>query len=674
MSKHLWVFLGGLAILAAVNMIVGCDTGTTPDLGGGDDTGTEGFNGPIVGRVKGVVSLPDGSPIEGVTVTQVGTENMAQTASNGYYELLDVTPGDVMVRFTKRGYTGNTRDVEVSGWETRTLNARLLEVDAYQTLATSAGGRVETSEFKIDFPANGYVSKADGTPLNGAVEVAVTHIDPTTDEIWAAPNDFTALAGPEETLVGLMSYAMVDVQMTVDGEEAELASNVVAAVEMVIPDNLPEMQQIQMGDVIPTWHFDEAQGIWVHEGETTVIPSTTDPGRMAGTIQAPYFSAWNLDDCWMAADQNGNQVQVCANQPITCVTGIIDDVGENDVIGADVYSGAQNFQGAVSGTTDEDGRYILWPIMEGAVIDVRAEVVIGNTTYSTTDGSYAVAAPGGVSLTSFPTDWTQCMEVPDIEIPACVVGAVVEVDNRRLWDGNGAVIEDATTGKAYFFEPDGAPETCSNIDPVDLPEDTCDIVPVEDDMMDFFWGQEPLDAGQDVEVIAGNDTVTLEQIERVPDDHYYEVSTVETPLPFDTWMDIRATGQQGNVNGGIPALDIQQGLPMGREVITTDPPVEDFFAIERNRPMPIRTQTYDDEAWGNIAMIVPEDTSQGICLCRFKDDGAFDVPADVTARLPEGPAAMIISRIKADLQQMPNGYWARTLGRASTTTIGDIQN
>jgi len=35
---------------------------------------------------------------------------------------------------------------------------------------------------------------------------------------------------------------------------------------------------------------------------------------------------------------------------------------------------------------------------------------------------------------------------------------------------------------------------------------------------------------------------------------------------------------------------------------------------------------------------------------------------------------MIISRIKADLQQMPNGYWARTLGRASTTMIGDIQN
>ena len=674
MNKHLGYFFGGLAILAAINLCVGCDTGVAPDLGGGDDPGTSDFNGPMVGRIKGIVALPDGSPIEGVTATLVDTENTALTDANGYYELTDVTPGDVLVRFTKRGYTSNMRNATITGWETQSVSARLLEADVVRTMATHAGGRVESSEFKIDFPANGFVSKADGTPLTGDVEIAVTHIDPSTDEIWAAPSDFTALAGPQDTTVGLMSYAMVDVQMTVDGEEAELADDAIAAVELVIPENLPDMQQIGLGDTIPTWHFDESLGIWVHEGETTVVPSTTDPGRMAGTIDAPYFSAWNLDDCWMAQDMEGNQVQVCANQPITCVTGLVEDVGNNDVIGADVYAGANNFQGAVSGSTDDTGRYILWPIMEGALLDIRAEVTIGNTRYSKMDGSYAVVAPGGVSLTAAPTDWTQCMEVPEIEIPACVVGAVVEVDNRRMWDGNGAVIEDATTGKAYFFEPDGAPETCSDIEPVDLPEDTCEIIPTEDDMMDFFWGQEPLDAGTDVEVSAGNDDFIMEQVERVPDDHYYEASTVEQPLPFDTWMDIRADGQQGNVNGGIPALDIQQGLPMGRELIPTDPPVEDFFSIRRQQGMPIRTQTYDDEAWGNIAMIVPEDTSGGICLCRFKDDGAFDVPADITSQLPEGPAAMIISRIKADLQQMPNGYWARTLGRASTTMIGDIQN
>ena len=671
--KHLWVFLGALGILAAINLSIGCDTSVAPDLGGGGDGDTEGFNGPMVGRVKGVVSLPDGSPIEGVRVGLPDTDNFTTTGDNGYYELIDVEPGEVQVRFTKRGFTTNMRDTEVDGWETRTLNARLLGVDAIALLGSADGGSVETSEFRVDFRAGSFVSKADGTAISGDVEVAVTHIDPTTDEIWAAPNDFTALAGEDDITVGLSSYAMVDVQMTADGEEVELADGQPASVEMVIPDDLPEMQQIELGDTIPIWHFDDDLATWVLEGETTVVPSTTDPGRLAGRLDAPYFSAWNLDDCWMAQDLDGNQVQVCANQPITCVTGVVDDVGNNPVIGADVFSAANNFQGTVSGTTDDDGRYMLWPIMQGAAIDVRVDVVVGDTNWAASDGTYAVSAPGGVSLTTPPTDPSQCMEIPTIEIPTCVVGAVVEIDNRRMWNGPNA-IEDATTGKAYFFEPDGTPETCSNIEPVDMPEDTCEIVPTEDDMMDFFWGQQPLDAGHDIEVSSGADDIRLEQVERVQDDHYYEASTVEAPLPFDTWMDIRATGQQGNVNGGIPALDLVQGLPMGREMRPSDPPMDEFFQARRGQPMQIRTETADDEAWGNIAMIVPEDASNGICLCRFKDDGAFDVPADVMQQLPQGPAAMIISRIKTDMQKMPNGYWARTLGRASTTMIGDVTN
>ena len=136
MNRHLGYFLGGLAILAAINLIAGCDNGVAPDLGGGDDPGTSDFNGPMVGRVKGIVSLPDGSPIEGVTATLVDTENTAQTDTDGYYELTDVAPGDVLVRFTKRGYTSNMRGTTVDGWETRSLSARLLEADVVRTMPT----------------------------------------------------------------------------------------------------------------------------------------------------------------------------------------------------------------------------------------------------------------------------------------------------------------------------------------------------------------------------------------------------------------------------------------------------------------------------------------------------------------------------------------------------------
>ena len=656
----------GIALLLA--FAVGCDNGAPPDTtGGGDDDGTLAYTGPIVGRVKGVVTLPDGSGIEGVQVALVGTELSATTSVTGYYEIDEVTPDELTLQFTKRGYTGNTKETEVTGWETRTVNARLLEVDGMGLVGVAAGGRVETSELKVDFPANAFVDMS-GSPVSGDVQVSVTHIDPTTDEILAAPNQFTALAGDDgDITVGLASYAMVDVQMTMDGDEVQLADGVNAELEMVIPDDLPEMQQIGLGDTVPYWHFDEDLATWVYEGETTVIPSTTDPGRMAAKIDAPYFSAWNLDDCWWEQDLDGNNVQVCANMPITCVAGNVDDVGNNQVIGADVYAAANNFQGTISGTSDEDGTYILWPIMEGAVIDISVDVVVGQSNYHAQDGSYTVASPDGSSLTSPPTDPSQCMQVPVIEIPTCVVGAVVEVDNRRMWEGVN-VIEDATTGKAYFFEPDGTPETCSNIEPVDMPEDTCEIMPTEDDVLDFFWGQEPLDAGHEVQVVTGNDTFQMEQVERIPDDHFYEASTIEQPLPFDTRMDVYAYGQQGD----IPEVDLPAALPMGRELRTTDPPMDQWFTLTRDQGLPIRTETYDSEAWGNIAMIIPEDTSQGICMCRFKDDGSFDIPAEVTGLLPKGPAAILISRIKADIEQLPNGYWARTLGRSSTTMIGEI--
>jgi len=664
--------VGGIAAIATL-AVLGCETTFETGFDGNDGSSLDTHNGPVVGRVKGMVTLPDGSPIEGVTISVQGLELATETDSNGYYELLDVSPGDTIVRFTKRGYTTNIRDTEIDGWETRTLNARLLEVDAMRVLGSEVGGRVQTPELKIDFPAGAFVSKEDGRRLDGEVEIAVTHIDPTTDEIWAAPNDFTALAGPDVQTVGLMSYAMVDVQMSVDGEEAELADDASAMVELIIPENLPEMQALEFGDTIPTWHFDEELATWVHEGETTVIESTTEPGRMAGTIDAPYFSAWNLDDCWTAVDGNGNAVTVCAQAPITCVTGTVKDVGNNPVIGAEVYSGATHFSGAVSATTDENGQFILWPIMEGAIIDIRAETIVGVQSFTVTDGSYVVTSPDGTSITAIPSDPSVCMEVPDLVLPTCVVGAVVEVENLQMWDNvKNVMIEEASTGKAYFFEPDGSPETCVNIQPVDLPEDSCEIVPTEDDLLDFFWGQEPLDAGMDVRVAAGNDELQMELHERLPGDFYYEEATAGYPLPFDVRMDIRAEGKQGNVHQGIPAVDLPEGLPMGREIRSTSPAVDEMFQFDRSHGLAIRTEHADDEAWGNIAMIVPEDSSGGICLCRFADDGAFDVPVEITSQLPAGPAAIRLTRVKTDMQRLPNGYWARTLGRASSTMIGEI--
>jgi len=659
-----------LAWLAALVLMVGvgCDNSNSPDLpgggGGGDDPGGSGEI-PVEGRVTGFVMMPDGTPIEGVQVDVIGVETV-ETDDTGYYVVTGVTPGDIRLKFTKRGYSSNTRAVTVTGFETRSINARLLPVDAMENVRAVDGGVIETEEFRIQFPAGAFVDR-NGVPVSGDVEVAITHIDPSTDDILAAPNnDFTAIT-ENGGYSGLMSYAMVDVSLTLGDEEVEIADGMMAGVELVLPTDLPELQTIEPGDQIPTWHFDEELVIWVQEDLATVVESTTEPGRLAAVLDADKFSAWNVDDCFI--DPNDPvATAACLQTPVTCIVGNIDDVGENPVVGADVIAGNQNLWGSVSDTTDETGQYLLWPIQIGVTVDVIASATVGGRMHQVTDGSFVVNGPQADG-----TDPSQCVQIPDIELPTCVIGGVVDVDRTRTHiPGVNVDPADGLNGKAYFFEPDGTPETCPNIQPTMIPVDTCteiDQQTVDDGLMDFFWGQQPLDAGMDIEVTDGNDTLFLDFEERIVDDAFYQGVVVadDVTMPYDQSLDVRAVGTYG----GLPPWDAPASLPLGQEMLLDEQFTQAMFDLRKGEGLRVTTNTQDD-SWGTIAMLLPEDGQKG-CMCRFNDDGEIDIPADATQDIGTGNAALIITRVTTNMEQLENGYWSRNIGRSTTMTFGEVR-
>ncbi len=659
-------------LAALVLLVAGCATNTPPGPGGGggggddDDDPVETGDFPTVGRVTGYVHTPAGIPIEGVTVDLMGVSQTTTDAA-GFYVLTDVEPADMRVKFTKRGYTSNIRTVTVDGWETRTVSVKLLQADTIATLNTAAGGRIQTDEIRMDMPAGGFVDR-DGNPISGDIEITVTHIDPSGDEIYAAPNDFTAITD-EGGNAGLMSYAMLDVSMTtMDGEEVELADGAEAAVELLLPAELPDLQQVEPGDEIPTWHFDEDAVAWVQEGIATVIESASQPGRMAAVFEAPYFSAWNVDDCFI--DPNDPvATMACINTPVTCIAGNVDDVGNNPVIGADVIAGNINLFGSVNDVTDENGDFLLWPIQVGAAVDIGISVVVGGRNYTVEDGSFVA---NGVQADG--TDPAQCVQIPTIELPTCVVGGVVELNRHRLHVPQVDMITDDVAGRGYFFEPDGTPETCVNIDPTTLPVDSYDFLDaqdIDDGLMNFFWGQQPLDAGADLDITSETgDELNLEWEERLPGDSFYEgrADTDDVEVPFDSWVDVQANGNQG----GLPPTDMPSALPLGREVELADQLIQAAFDLRKGDPMTVSTNLQDD-SWGMLAIIIPEGADEAL-VARFNDDGALDIPAEATQQLDSGQAVMMISRVTTEMEQLPNGYWLRTMGVATTSVTGEIRN
>ena len=253
--------------------VLAADGPAVPDVAvavyddGGDALAADGITG-----ADGSLSL-DGLPAE--------SELTLRLIADGYA---------AQVRRVQTGPDGTVLDVE----------ALLAPRNPAQTFDAAAGGTFfETDGVTVTVDADAFVD-ADGNPVTGDVDVTMTPVDVSSEiglELFPGPYAGERADGSETPV--LVSQGTAEYVFSQGGEELQLAPDATAIIEIPIyVTTLPGGQPIAEGDTIPLWYLDEEAGIWVEEGEGTVVANAASPTGLALRGEVGHFSWWNCDVAW----------------------------------------------------------------------------------------------------------------------------------------------------------------------------------------------------------------------------------------------------------------------------------------------------------------------------------------------------------------------------------------
>lgn len=338
------------------------------ESGGGPD----GNNGAIV-ELNGTVVDENGVPVAGAAIKS----DALQTTTNatGNFKLGGVKPvGSALVVYcSKNGYHSQTRHFTATGGNSAGVRITLQNRTTTHTLNAAAGGTLTLPRgASVQIPAGALV-KPDGSTYNGAVDLAITHLDPADPQFSVKiPGGDLAAERTDKSAVVLYSYGMIDVDMTTTaGEKLQLKSGKTSLLSFPIP----AFQQATAPATIPLWHFDEASGVWKEDGI-----ATRQGDRYVGTVG--HFSTWNVDDPKKSAMVEGFVADPCQS-------------GSPKVPGANVTIGQITVQ------TDKDGKFKA-RVPAGMAITMKLDPKLNNGRGATKEIAPMAAGGSVTQHISFP--------------------------------------------------------------------------------------------------------------------------------------------------------------------------------------------------------------------------------------------------------------------------------
>ena len=248
-----------------------------------------------------VVQSYDGALLEGVAVslnTELGTETV-QSEAGGIARFI-IPAGDagdeVVVTASMAGYINQAMVVSSASSSVTPLRLAVSKdsfsipaIEDARVLSSSLGAR-------ITLPANAFVTP-NGDTATGEAEVQITPWDITSRELSAMPGNAQAVDASGQR-VELISAGMLTVEVyNSNGDYLQLADGVSAEIQMDLPLASINNQALSVGDSIPMWYFDEAQGLWLEDSDTlgSVVASATSPVGLAVQAEVAHFSTWNWD-------------------------------------------------------------------------------------------------------------------------------------------------------------------------------------------------------------------------------------------------------------------------------------------------------------------------------------------------------------------------------------------
>lgn len=337
----------------------------------------------------------DGRPVPGAAVTVDGTSVLA--GDDGVAHVPGLSPGEAVVRAEVDNYAPSVERVELIPGSANTWALHLRRYDYRISFDAATEAFVYLGNGYVELPANAFVD-AQGAPVTGFVELRSYAIDLfDLDSKLTAPGDFTGLLDSGET-VDFESLGMAEISFFSGGEEVFLGAGQTALLNFYPPNT----NDLNHGDVIPAWSFNEDTGIWEEDGFFVY-----DSNFGMVTAEVTHFTWWNCDKPWY--DKNCLDVQVT-------LAG-----GGSPVAGATVLVHGIDYYGTSYGYTDVTGHACV-DFKLGAQVEVTAQHPLFGTAlvsdYVFGDTTPATCAGDGSGVCQF-----AALELPEA---SCASGVVVD--------------------------------------------------------------------------------------------------------------------------------------------------------------------------------------------------------------------------------------------------------
>ena len=243
---------------------------------------------------QGIVVDDQGVPLTDAQVQVVsdsrvpGTDTQTTTNGDGRFLLTLDAATPAVLRFSKTGHASSVRAVDAASQnEAVAPRVILLPVAATQSFdATEAQVlRVPGSTARVELAAAS-LRRDDGQPINGAVTVALTPVDPSADPLRMPGLMVDADSGTPIESLGALGIEFTDAS----GAQLNLASGQTAVIR--IPATPAPGATLPAS--FPLYHLNETIGLWEREGTATLH---TDPvsGDAYYEATVSHFSWWNAD-------------------------------------------------------------------------------------------------------------------------------------------------------------------------------------------------------------------------------------------------------------------------------------------------------------------------------------------------------------------------------------------
>jgi len=262
---------------------------------------------------------------------KINDGTVVYTDNNGMFSVDNASfcDGRIFILCKKDGYFNGSKGVIAHDGDVTKLKIVMARKLNTSSFSSSAGINTVSKEgVHIQIPGDG-IATATGDTFNGAVNMTMRYIDPTSTTLsdLMPGGDFRAINN-EHKDVQLYSYGAVEVELKASsGENLQLKTGIEATLTIPIAGS----QQASAPQTIPLWYFDEVKGKWIEDGS-----AQKQGNQYLGKVK--HFTPWNFD----------------VDGPWAIVKGHVTSCDGSDVGGATVHIG----QGAA--IADDKGYYEMY--------------------------------------------------------------------------------------------------------------------------------------------------------------------------------------------------------------------------------------------------------------------------------------------------------------------------